>query len=105
MDYLSSRESLRTVVRPSASEICSKTESAHGTSTREWGKMLAGEQHMEHYENTISTRRIHEGRIINLREDTVEMPSGRTAKREIVEHKGAVSVVPVLDDGRSEERR
>jgi ADP-ribose pyrophosphatase len=55
---------------------------------------------MQHFENTVSTRRIHEGRIINLREDTVELPSGRTAKREIVEHKGAVCILPVLDDGR-----
>jgi ADP-ribose pyrophosphatase len=55
---------------------------------------------MEHFEKTISSQRIHEGRIINLREDTVSLPSGRTAKREIVEHRGAVCVVPVLDDGR-----
>lgn len=51
-------------------------------------------------EPTVSTRRIHEGRIINLREDTVEMPSGREAKREIVEHGGAVCIVPILPDGR-----
>jgi len=55
---------------------------------------------MEHFENTLETRRIHEGRIINLREDTVALPSGRTGKREIVEHRGAVSIVPVLPDGR-----
>lgn len=55
---------------------------------------------MEHFEKTVSTRRIHEGRIINVREDTVSLPSGREGKREIVEHKGAVCVVPVLDDGR-----
>ncbi|HEX8835109.1 MAG TPA: NUDIX hydrolase [Abditibacteriaceae bacterium] len=55
---------------------------------------------MEHFEETIGTRRIHEGRIINMREDTVRMPSGREAKREIIEHKGAVCVVPVLADGR-----
>jgi ADP-ribose pyrophosphatase len=55
---------------------------------------------MEHFENTLETRRIHEGRIINLREDTVAMPSGRTGKREIVEHRGAVCIVPVLADGR-----
>lgn len=55
---------------------------------------------MEHFEKTISSRRIHEGRIINLREDTVDLPSGRTAKREIVEHPGAVCIVPVLEDGR-----
>jgi ADP-ribose pyrophosphatase len=51
-------------------------------------------------EPTVSTRRIHEGRIINLREDVILLPSGREAKREIVEHKGAVCVVPVLGDGR-----
>ncbi|MBV9467664.1 MAG: NUDIX hydrolase [Abitibacteriaceae bacterium] len=55
---------------------------------------------MEHFENTISSRRIHEGRIINLREDTVALPSGREGKREIVEHKGAVCIIPVLADGR-----
>src|SRR5688572_18744005 len=55
---------------------------------------------MEHFENTLETRRIHEGRIINLREDTVALPSGRTSKREIVEHRGAVCIVPVLPDGR-----
>jgi len=55
---------------------------------------------MENSEPTTETRRIHEGRIINLREDTVQMPSGRLAKREIVEHRGAVCVVPVLSDGR-----
>ena len=51
-------------------------------------------------EKTVSTRRIHEGRIINLREDVVLLPSGRQAKREIVEHHGAVCIVPVLSDGR-----
>ena len=55
---------------------------------------------MEHFENTVSSRRIHEGRIINLREDTVALPSGRTTQREIVEHRGAVCVTPVLSDGR-----
>lgn len=51
-------------------------------------------------EPTISTRRLHEGRIINLREDIVHLPNGRDAKREIVEHKGAACLVPVLPDGR-----
>lgn len=51
-------------------------------------------------EITLSSQRIHEGRIINLREDTVKMPSGREAKREIVEHKGAVCILPLLSDNR-----
>ena len=55
---------------------------------------------MEHSEETVSSQRIYEGRIINLREDTVALPSGRIAKREVVEHSGAVCVVPVLADGR-----
>jgi ADP-ribose pyrophosphatase len=55
---------------------------------------------MELFEKTIETRRIHEGRVINLREDTVELPNGRIGKREIIEHKGAVAIVPLLPDGR-----
>jgi ADP-ribose pyrophosphatase len=47
-------------------------------------------------EKTIDSKRIFEGRIVNLRVDTVELPDGRRATREIVEHKGAVAVVPLL---------
>jgi ADP-ribose pyrophosphatase len=48
----------------------------------------------------LSTTRLYEGRIINLRRDTVRLPNGREATREVVEHPGAVAVVPVLPDGR-----
>lgn len=54
----------------------------------------------EFEEKTISTQRIHEGRILNVRVDTVTLPSGNTSKREIVEHHGAVCVVPVREDGK-----
>ena len=50
-------------------------------------------------EPTIETRRIYEGNIINVRVDTVRMPSGNTATREIVEHSHAVCIVPVDEDG------
>lgn len=50
-------------------------------------------------EKTISVQRLYEGRIISLRQDTVSMPSGKVAKREIVEHQGAVCVVPITDEG------
>lgn len=52
---------------------------------------------MELREKTIESKRIYEGRILNLRIDTVEMPGGRRATREIVEHKGAVAIVPLID--------
>ncbi len=45
----------------------------------------------------LGSRRVYEGHIVNLRVDEVELPSGRRALREIVEHRGAVAVVPVID--------
>ena len=50
-------------------------------------------------EKFVSTKRIFEGKIINVRVDTVMLPNGSEAIREIVEHIGAVCVVPVLPDG------
>jgi ADP-ribose pyrophosphatase len=45
-------------------------------------------------EHTISSRRPFEGKLISVRVDTVSLPSGRTATREIVEHPGAVGILP-----------
>lgn len=50
-------------------------------------------------EKRISSERIYEGAILNLRKDTVTAPKG-TAYREIVEHNGAVAIVPVTDEGK-----
>lgn len=50
---------------------------------------------MGHYEKQISTERIYEGKIINLRRDTVELENGSTAAREVVEHNGGVCVLAV----------
>ena len=50
-------------------------------------------------ERTISTRKIYEGRIVNLRVDTVELPGGRTSEREIVEHRGAVVIAAIDGQG------
>lgn len=52
-----------------------------------------------HSEPTLETRRVFEGNILNVRVDTVRMPSGRSATREIVEHSHAVCIVPVDADG------
>jgi 8-oxo-dGTP pyrophosphatase MutT (NUDIX family) len=40
------------------------------------------------------------GRIVTLRRDTVRMPDGVLASREVVEHPGAVAVVAIDDAGR-----
>lgn len=50
-------------------------------------------------EPTVESRRIYEGRIINVREDTVRLASGKLARREIVEHGEVICVVPVDDSG------
>ncbi len=50
-------------------------------------------------ERVIASRRIHEGRIVNLREDTVELSGGRRALREVVEHADVVAIVPLDADG------
>ena len=52
-----------------------------------------------HSEPTIETRKIYDGKILNVRVDTVRLPSGREATREIVEHSPAVCIVPVDEDG------
>lgn len=47
----------------------------------------------------LSSKRVYEGRIINLRVDTVALPDGRTGTREVVEYDGAVAIVPVNEKG------
>lgn len=44
-------------------------------------------------------KRIYDGKILNLRVDDVKMPSGRTAKREVVEHRDAVGIIALTDRG------
>jgi ADP-ribose pyrophosphatase len=46
-------------------------------------------------ERTVRSERIYEGKIINLRVDTVELPSGKKTKREIVEHAACTAIVAI----------
>jgi ADP-ribose pyrophosphatase len=43
--------------------------------------------------NTISSRRVHEGSIINLRIDQLRLEDGNTTTREVVEHTGGVVII------------
>jgi ADP-ribose pyrophosphatase len=49
-------------------------------------------------EEVLSSRRIYEGRILNLRVDTVRTADGRRSTREIVEHEDCIGVIPVDAD-------
>lgn len=51
-------------------------------------------------EERIETNRLYTGNIINLRRDKVRLPNGREASREVVEHPGAVAIVPINAAGK-----
>lgn len=48
-------------------------------------------------EKTISSEKIYEGNILNLRRDTVTVKNGKS-KREIIEHNGGAVIVPLTED-------
>jgi len=49
-------------------------------------------------EITVKSEKVFEGKIINLRVDTVELQNQKYAKREIVEHKGASAVIAINEN-------
>lgn len=49
-------------------------------------------------EVTIKSEKIYEGKILNLRIDTIELPDKKYTKREVVEHSGGVGVVAITDE-------
>lgn len=53
---------------------------------------------MIYEEKTMKSERIYEGKILSVRIDTVELPDKKYSKREIVEHPGAVAIVPITED-------
>ncbi|MGB9779423.1 NUDIX hydrolase [Caldanaerobacter sp.] len=55
---------------------------------------------MDVKEETVSSKRIFEGKIINLRVDEVKLPNGKVTTREVVEHPGGVSIVAVTNEGK-----
>jgi ADP-ribose pyrophosphatase len=50
-------------------------------------------------ERLVSTKRVFEGRLVQVHVDTVSLPDGRQATREVVDHKPAVVIVPFDSDG------
>ena len=48
-------------------------------------------------ESQLSSQAIFDGRIIKVSVDTVTLPNGKTATREVVRHPGAVAVLAVTE--------
>ena len=59
---------------------------------------------MEYFENlreiNADSREIFDGMVVHLFKDTVTLPNGHSATREVIRHVGAVAVVPITDDGK-----
>lgn len=53
---------------------------------------------MKFYEKTLTDDQIYNGRIIDLHVKTVELPNGKTGKREVVHHPGAVAILAFTTD-------
>ena len=51
-------------------------------------------------ETLVAKRDVYRGRMIHLRIDTVRLPDGKEATREVVEHPGAVAIVAETDEGK-----
>lgn len=51
-------------------------------------------------EKTIKSEKIFAGKVISLQVDEVELPNGKTSKREIIKHPGAVAILPITNDGK-----
>ena len=51
-------------------------------------------------EKSISSEKVFEGRVIDVRVDVVELPDGKTAYRDIVDHPGGVGVLALTEENR-----
>jgi ADP-ribose pyrophosphatase len=48
---------------------------------------------------TISSENVYDGRIFNVFSDSVRLPNGNVTTRDYIQHIGAVTILPVAEDG------
>lgn len=49
-------------------------------------------------ETTIDSRKVFDGKLLQVRLDTVRLPNGHVTSREYIEHPGAVTVLAYMDE-------
>lgn len=54
---------------------------------------------MEYFEKRVDGETKYEGVIVNVRLDRAELHNGALVRREVVEHPGGVTILPVDDEG------
>lgn len=47
----------------------------------------------------LESRRVHDGKVVKLSVDRVELPNGSVTELEVIRHQGAAAVVPLTADG------
>ncbi len=52
----------------------------------------------DYTEHEVSSTTVYQGALLHVKEDSVTLPDGRPAKREYIEHQGAVLIIPLLDE-------
>ena len=52
-----------------------------------------------HFEKTLTSEVLFEGRVVTLTKDTALLENGETAQREVVHHHGGACIVPYFEDG------
>jgi len=55
---------------------------------------------MEFYEKQVETENVYKGLIVNIRRDVAELQNGSRAGREVIEHPGGVSIVPLTKENK-----
>lgn len=52
-----------------------------------------------HFEKTLTSKTLYEGRVVTLTLDTALLENGETALREVVHHNGGACILPYFEDG------
>jgi ADP-ribose pyrophosphatase len=52
----------------------------------------------DYTEHQVSSTTVYQGALLKVKEDRITLPNGQPAKREYVEHQGAVMIIPLLDE-------
>ena len=60
---------------------------------------MQNSQDIDLLEEPVSSEEIYHGTIVHLFRDTVRLPNGKLATREVMRHPGAVCIVPLTDEG------
>ena len=50
-------------------------------------------------ERKLNSEKIFDGEVLHVIRDTVELPNGKSATREVIRHVGAVGIVPMTENG------